>query len=236
MAISGRMFVGMRDLLAPGQPKPGLPGASDLHRLSPTPARAPRRIAAMKRRHLLATTGLLAAPALAQRSARAAVRAAGQPVLAGPDLDHRDGHTNHAYYVYDVLYALDGKLQPRRRWRRGTRCPTTAGHGRSACARGSRSMTATPVRSRDCAASIARWAKRDAFGQLVDKVLDRFDTPDDRTLIIRTNRPFPLLLQAISKPDANVAWIMPERLATTDAMKPVTEVVGSGPYRFVADE
>ena len=29
---------------------------------------------------------------------------------------------------------------------------------------------------------------------------------------------------------------MPERLAATDPFKQVTELTGSGPYRFVADE
>ena len=30
--------------------------------------------------------------------------------------------------------------------------------------------------------------------------------------------------------------IMPARLAETDAFKPITEMVGSGPFRFKADE
>jgi peptide/nickel transport system substrate-binding protein len=33
-----------------------------------------------------------------------------------------------------------------------------------------------------------------------------------------------------------MACIMPERLASTDPHKPVTEMVGSGPFRFVAAE
>ena len=49
-------------------------------------------------------------------------------------------------------------------------------------------------------------------------------------------RPFPLLLDALAKPDANVPFIMPERLAKTDASTQVSEMVGSGPYRFMRDE
>jgi peptide/nickel transport system substrate-binding protein len=45
-----------------------------------------------------------------------------------------------------------------------------------------------------------------------------------------------MLLDAIAKPDANVAFIIPERLARTDANSQVSEVVGSGPYRFLANE
>jgi hypothetical protein len=47
---------------------------------------------------------------------------------------------------------------------------------------------------------------------------------------------FPLLLDALAKPDANVPFVMPERLAATDANAQVGEVVGSGPYRFLRDE
>src|SRR5262249_52852256 len=57
--------------------------------------------------------------------------------------------------------------------------------------------------------------------------------PDDATIELRLKKHFPLLLEALAKPDAAVPFIMPERLARTDPMKPVTEMVGSGPYRFL---
>ena len=38
------------------------------------------------------------------------------------------------------------------------------------------------------------------------------------------------------KPDASIPFVMPERLARTDPNRAVTEMVGSGPYRFVAGE
>ena len=143
---------------------------------------------------------------------------------------------NHAYYVYDVLYATDGQLRPRPQMAEGH---DVSPDGRAWTFRlrpGLQFHDGAPVRSRDCAASIARWSKRDPFGQLLDKAVDRYDTPDDRTLVIRLTRPFPLLLDAIAKPDSSVAWIMPERFAATDPNKAITEVVGSGPYRFLADE
>jgi peptide/nickel transport system substrate-binding protein len=40
----------------------------------------------------------------------------------------------------------------------------------------------------------------------------------------------------LAKADASVPYVMPERLARTDPMKAITEVVGSGPYRFLPDE
>ena len=49
-------------------------------------------------------------------------------------------------------------------------------------------------------------------------------------------RPFPLLAAAIGKVGSSVCAIMPERLAAGDPTKPITEVVGSGPFRFLKDE
>ena len=144
--------------------------------------------------------------------------------------------TNHAYYVYDVLYAVDGKLHPRPQMAEGHEVSADGRTWTFKLRDGLTFHDNTPVRAADCAASLKRWSQRDPFGQLVAKVVDAYETPDDRTLVIKLQRPFPLLLNAISKPDSNVAWIMPERLAATDATKPITEVVGSGPYRFLPGE
>jgi peptide/nickel transport system substrate-binding protein len=93
-----------------------------------------------------------------------------------------------------------------------------------------------PVLARDCAASLARWAARDTFGQTVAKVVDTWGAADDKTIKITLKQPFPLLIEALAKPDAQIAFMMPERLANTDPFKGVTEMIGSGPFRFLKDE
>src|SRR5437879_4834751 len=60
--------------------------------------------------------------------------------------------------------------------------------------------------------------------------------PDDRTVRWRLKAPFPLLPLALGKVGAIVAFIMPERLALTDSTLPVKELIGSGPFRFQADQ
>tara|TARA_R110002124_G_scaffold251839_1_gene417108 strand:+ start:530 stop:1153 length:624 start_codon:yes stop_codon:yes gene_type:complete len=59
---------------------------------------------------------------------------------------------------------------------------------------------------------------------------------DDKTIVIKLTRPFGPVLEAIGKPLSRPAMIMPERLATTDPQTQITEMVGSAPFRFLADE
>lgn len=144
--------------------------------------------------------------------------------------------TNHSYYVYDQLYAVDAGLQPRPQMAEGHE---VSPDGRAWTIRLRESLTfhdGTPVRSIDCAASIERWTKRDVFGQLLGKVVEKYETPDDRTMVIRLTRPFPLLLNALAKPDTSGLFVMPERFARTDPFKAITDPTGSGPYRFVKEE
>ena len=143
---------------------------------------------------------------------------------------------NFAYLVYDTLYATDAQLRPQPQMAEGH---TIEDDGRRWVIRlrdGLRFHDNSPVLSRDCAASLARWMKRDPLGSSVADRLDATETPDDRTLVIRLKRPFPPLAYALGKSQPSPAVIMPERLANTDPFKGVTEAMGSGPFRFVADE
>ena len=92
-----------------------------------------------------------------------------------------------------------------------------------------------PVRSRDCVASIRRWMKRDSAGLMLAARLDALEAPDDRTLVWRLSRPFPHMRALLSKVVQPVL-MMPERVALTDPFKQIAEIVGSGPFRWLADE
>ncbi len=94
----------------------------------------------------------------------------------------------------------------------------------------------SPVRAADCIASPKRWGARDVLGQLLLGVVNEWQAKDDKTLVIRLRQRSPLMLYALAKPATSVPFIMPERLAATDPNKQITEMVGSGPYRFLADE
>jgi peptide/nickel transport system substrate-binding protein len=59
---------------------------------------------------------------------------------------------------------------------------------------------------------------------------------DDRTFSVVLKKPFPLLLEAIGKLSSNVPFIMPERIAKTDAGTQIADATGSGPFKFVKEE
>ena len=138
--------------------------------------------------------------------------------------------------MFDVLYALDRNLRPQPQMAEAHETSADGLTWRIRLCPGLRFHDNEPVRALDCVASLQRWSKRDSFGQTLAQSVAAWEAEDDRTIRIRFTRPFAPLLDAIAKPASVVAFIMPERLAKTDASTQVTEMVGSGPYRFVRDE
>ncbi len=191
----------------------------------------------MYRRTLLGSVAAaLAVPALAQKSS--VLRFVPQSNLTALDPIWTTATVtgNHGYYVYDTLYSADSKLAPQPQMAEGQEVSDDGRSWRFRLREGLRFHDGTPVRGADCIASIKRWAAREPIGQLLAQVADSYVPVDDRTFEIRLTRPFPLMLDALAKPDSSIPFIMPERIAATDPNKQFTEVVGSGPYRFLPDE
>src|ERR1700693_4559662 len=191
------------------------------------------------RRQLLAAgAATLAAPAVAQPAKTATLRFVPQAnlTLLDPILTTALVTNNHAYYVFDTLYSAAADGIPKPQMAAGAEVSADGRTWKIGLRDGLKFHDGSPVLARDCAASIARWAKREPFRQLLDKVVEGYGSADDKTVEIKLKKPFPLLLNAIGKPDSSVAFIMPERLAQTDPGKQVTEMIGSGPYKFVAAE
>jgi peptide/nickel transport system substrate-binding protein len=97
-------------------------------------------------------------------------------------------------------------------------------------------QTGEKVLARDCVASMWRWAVLDAFGQALIQHTDALIAPNDKTIVFRLNRPFALLPDALGHCGSFMCAMMPERIASSDAFKQVTEIVGSGPFRFLQNE
>ncbi len=143
---------------------------------------------------------------------------------------------NHGYMVFDTLFGSNGKFEASPQMAEGMTVENDGKLVRIRLRDGLKFHDGTPVLARDCVASIQRWGKRDTYGQTLLSFTDELSAPDDKTIQFRLKAPFPLLPDALAKPASNFAAMMPERLAKTDAFTQITEMVGSGPFRFNAKE
>jgi peptide/nickel transport system substrate-binding protein len=143
---------------------------------------------------------------------------------------------NFGYLVFDTLFALDRNFQPQ---------PQMVEHWKSSEDKLTYTFTlrdglkwhdGQPVRAVDCVASIARWGKRDPFGQKMMEAVAEIKPVDDTSFTIALKKPFPLLINALGKLSSNVPFMMPERLAKTDPFKQIPEAIGSGPFKFEKSE
>jgi peptide/nickel transport system substrate-binding protein len=143
---------------------------------------------------------------------------------------------NHGYMVFDTLFALDAKFKPHPQMVGDNNISSDKLRYSFTLRDGLKFHDGEPVRGADCTASLKRWMARDALGQTLATVIDEMTGADDKTFTIRLKEPFPLLIDAIAKVSSLAPFIMPERLAKTDPYEQVTEMVGSGPFKFVTSE
>ena len=191
----------------------------------------------MQRRHLIAAAAALPGPALTQSAASRTIRVIPQATLTSLDPIWTTAVVtrNHAFMVYDQLCAQDaaGEIKPQMAdgWVLSDDRLTLTFTLRS----GLRFHDNEPVLAKDCVASIKRWARRDPFMQVLAASIADVETVDDRRFRFRLNRPVPLLLMALGQTQFP-CFIMPERIASTDAFTQIRDFVGSGPFRFNANE
>jgi peptide/nickel transport system substrate-binding protein len=143
---------------------------------------------------------------------------------------------NHAYMVWDTLFALDDKNVPQPQmvdtWTVSDDKLTYSFTLRD----GLKWHDGATVRSADCIASIKRWAVKDGMGRALMSFTDKLEAVDDKTFRLVLKQPIGFVIDALGKIDSNVPFMMPERLANIDANTQITEVIGSGPFRFMKDE
>jgi peptide/nickel transport system substrate-binding protein len=143
---------------------------------------------------------------------------------------------NHGYMVFDTLFALDAELSPHPQMIGGYEISADKLLYRLTLRDGLKFHDGERVRGADCVASLRRWMVRDTFGQALATAVAEMTAAGDNGFVIRLKEPFPLLIEALAKVSSLVPFIMPERLANTDPYQQVTEMIGSGPFKFVKEE
>jgi len=197
----------------------------------------------VRRRDLLrgaAATGfLIAAPRIGRGADRAKTLSfvgVADLTILDPVISGNRPTRNYAYLVFDTLYGLDTEWNPQPQMVEGHQVGVDGLDWTLRLRDGLRFHDSEPVLARDVVASIRRFAPRVIFASALMDATEELSAPDDRTVRFRLKRPFPHLPAALAGPGGNVPAIMPERLAQESPFKPVAEVIGSGPYRFLKDE
>jgi peptide/nickel transport system substrate-binding protein len=193
----------------------------------------------MRRRVFLqASAAALAAPAIARSQGRQVLTFVPQADIAVLDPVWTTTYQtrDHGFLVFDTLFGLDENLRASPQMAAGAVTEDDGRTWRITLREGLAFHDGQKVLARDAAASVRRWGARDGFGQALMAATDAIEAPDDKTIVFRLKHPFALLPDALAKTPPSMCPIMPERLASTDPFKQVTEMVGSGPYRYKADE
>ena len=196
----------------------------------------------MRRRHLLkaaaAGTAALAAPWIgrAESQNKLVFVPVSDLAVLDPVVTFNRPTRNYAYLVFDTLYGLDTSWMAQPQMVEGHEIEKDGLTWNLKLRDGLRFHDNEPVLARDVVASIRRFAQRISLAGALMTATDELSSPDDSTVRFRLKRPFPHLPDALAGPGGTVPAIMPERLAVTSPFKPVAELVGSGPYRFLPEE
>src|ERR1700754_1850122 len=144
-------------------------------------------------------------------------------------------YRDFGYMIYDTLLAEDSnfKIQPQMAdWKISDDKLTYTFTLRD----GLKWHDGTPVTAEDCVASLKRWGKRDGMGQKLMDFTASLEATDAKTITLKLKEPYGLVLESIGKPSSVVPFMMPKRVAETPADKPITEQIGSGPFKFLQSE
>ena len=193
----------------------------------------------MQRRTIFAgaAAAVLPLPAFSQGAAARTIRVIPQANLTSVDPVWTTAVVtrNHAFMIYDQLCAQDaaGVIRPQmvEGWLVSDDRLTVTFTLRVGLA----FHDGERVLAKDAVASIKRWARRDPFMQVLWPSVADVEAMDDRRFRFRLHRPVALLFEALGQTQFP-CFVMPKRIAATDAFTQIRETVGSGPFKFVPGE
>src|SRR5499425_513128 len=167
---------------------------------------------------VLTAAGALATPAISQRAAARVLRFVPQADLANFDPIWNTQYVvrNGAALVWDTLYGVDDKLQPRRQMVETEEVSADGLVWTFRLRPGLKFHDGERVLAKDVVASLARWQARDNMGLMLKAIENELLAVDDRTFRWTLKKPFPKLLLALGKTGTPCCFVMPARVAATD--------------------
>ncbi len=142
----------------------------------------------------------------------------------------------HGMMVYDTLFALDARLEAQPQMVDKYTVDAGGTKHTFTLRPGLKFHDGSEVTTKDVLASLNRWMKRSPVGLKLAANMSAMKATDDKTFTIELKEPFQQMGLILSTGTTNFPVIMREKEALTDPAKPVTEIVGSGPFKFVKSE
>jgi peptide/nickel transport system substrate-binding protein len=145
---------------------------------------------------------------------------------------------NHGYMVFDTLFGMDDKNNVRPQMLEKYEVSADKKTWTFVLRDGLAFHDGAPVTSEDCIASLKRWATRDTMGIKLATFVEKWESVSPNSFRMVLKEPYGLVLDSLGKPSSNVPFIMPKRIADTpgDKQLGIPDQIGSGPYKFKADE
>jgi peptide/nickel transport system substrate-binding protein len=142
----------------------------------------------------------------------------------------------HSYLIWDTLFGADKDQRPQPQM---VESHTLSADGLVYTFKlrpGLKFHDGTPVTSKDAVASIKRWAPKDTNGLLMIKNGMTLAAVDDRTFTLTLKEPWGSTIDSMAKMSAKALYVFREKDASQDGAQPITTNIGSGPFRFVAEQ
>lgn len=141
-----------------------------------------------------------------------------------------------SFAVYDMLFAVDENFEPQPQMVKDWTVSDDRMNYEFTLRDGLMWHDDTPVTAEDCVLSIKRWGSRDQVGQLMMEATARLEATGEKTFVLELSKPFAFVIESLAKPGSLIPAMMPKRYAETPSNEPVTDLVGSGPFKFLPEE
>jgi len=180
---------------------------------------------------------MTAGPALAQAPQKVLrVVPQGEVKVFDPHQSQVNLTSMHVALVYDTLFSWDADMAPRPQLVESWTVSDDKLLYTFILRPGLKFSDGSNLTTRDVVATLKRLLLRDSQIQSLAQRVAALEAIDDRTFSLRLTEPFRFVEFLLGGSNGVAGGIMREKEAMTDPFTPISEIVGSGPFRFVKAE
>ncbi|MBI1775286.1 MAG: ABC transporter substrate-binding protein [Proteobacteria bacterium] len=138
----------------------------------------------------------------------------------------------HGTLIYEALFAWDSKFESKPMMAESYTVSPDGRSYRFTLRPGLKFHDGQPVTAADVVPSLKRWITRGQVGGELGKFVKDWQIHDQRSFTLTLNEPFGLTIFLLGGTTGTLPIVMRAKDAAVDAFTPITEAVGSGPFKF----